>query len=56
MVEGLNWKVAAFISLFCYSVNNYLSGTQKGDVYAGKMANSMSLGVFALISILYKLR
>ena len=29
------------------------SGTQKGDIYAGKVANSLFLGTFAIIYIAY---
>ena len=30
-------------------INNYVVGTQHGDIYAGKVANSLSLGLFSFI-------
>jgi drug/metabolite transporter (DMT)-like permease len=52
-VDRSNWKIggtlAAFISLMWYTGSNYIAGTQTGDIYAGKVANSLSLGLFAII-------
>lgn len=54
--QKVGWLLAAFLSLFCYTVSNYIAGTQKGDIFAGKIANSLSLGVFGIIYTLYMLK
>ena len=45
----VNWLLSAFLALFWYTGSNYIAGTQKGDIYAGKVANSLCLGMFAII-------
>lgn len=45
----INGMVAAFMSLIWYTASNYVSGTQSGDVFAGKIANSLSLGLIGII-------
>lgn len=51
------WRIgsmtAAFLSLLCFTGTNYVAGTQQGDIYAGKVANSLFLGCFAFFYIIY---
>lgn len=51
----LGWTTSAFLSLLCYSFNNFLSGIQTGDVIAGKIANSYAIGIFAIAFIAFNL-
>mmetsp|Transcript_26853 Transcript_26853/g.26778 ORF Transcript_26853/g.26778 Transcript_26853/m.26778 type:complete len:119 (-) Transcript_26853:607-963(-) len=48
--------LAAFLSLVSYTGSNYVAGTQTGDIFAGKVANSLSLGVFGIVYIVLMIR
>lgn len=57
MYNKSTWRIgsltAAFLSLFCFTGTNYVAGTQGGDIFAGKVANSIFLGLFAFVYITY---
>lgn len=48
--------LAAFLSLISYTGSNYIAGTQTGDIFAGKVANSLSLGIFGIIYTIIMLK
>ena len=52
----IGWLAAGFVSLLCFTASNYIAGTQSGNIYAGKIANSLTLGLVAAICIVYKLK
>jgi drug/metabolite transporter (DMT)-like permease len=55
-VYKMGWLLAGFLSLLCFTASNYIAGTQSGNIYAGKIANSIALGIFAFACIVYKLK
>jgi len=52
----VGWLLSAFLACGSYTCSNYISGTQSGDFYAGKVANSLSLGLFGIIHTIYMIR
>lgn len=43
------WLVYSFIACLCLSVFNYTTSNYNPDVLAGKMINSLTLGLFSIL-------